>query len=150
MVSKNFLVRSFNSNDLVRILEIEQKAHANPWSREFFSKQLANSAHALLGEQDGQTVGYLVYQKILDEAEILNLVTAVEYENQGCASLLLSHFLEMLQTSRVKRVYLEVASDNLAAIALYTRDLFESAGIRKDYYQRNNGRCDAILMSRNL
>ena len=150
MVSKNFLVRSFNSNDLVRILEIEQKAHANPWSREFFSKQLANSAHALLGEQDGQTVGYLVYQKILDEAEILNLVTAVEYENPGCASLLLSHFLEILETSWVRRVYLEVASDNLAAIALYTRYLFESNGIRKHYYKGNKGRCDGILMSRNL
>ena len=91
-----------------------------------------------------------MYQQVLDEAEILNLVTSVKRQNQGCASLLLNQFLTMLETSQIKRVYLEVASDNLPAIALYTRCLFEPDGIRKDYYKRENSRCNGILMSRRL
>ena len=141
MASKNSVFRGYNSKDLPEILKIEERAHVNPWSGEFFSKQLAASACAFLSEEDGQIVSFLVYQQVLDEAE---------RQNQGCASLLLNQFLTMLETSQIKRVYLEVASDNLPAIALYTRCLFEPDGIRKDYYKRENSRCNGILMSRRL
>ena len=150
MLSKNFNFRDYDLKDLPEILKIEKKTHVSPWSAEFFSKQLAASARAFLSEEDSQIIGYLVYQQVLDEAEILNLVTSVDRQNQGCASQLLDQFLIMLETFQVKRVYLEVASDNLAAIALYTKYIFEPCGIRKDYYKRENSRCNAILMSRRL
>lgn len=149
-MNKEFEFRNFDTSDLAAILDIEQTTHSNPWSGKFFHKQLTNSARAILLKQNAEIISYLVYQQVVDEAEILNLATAAKHQNQGCASLLLRRFLDILETSGVKRVYLEVANDNLAAIALYTARLFKQDGIRKDYYQRKHGRCDAILMSRSL
>jgi [ribosomal protein S18]-alanine N-acetyltransferase len=150
VAGNNIEIRNYDLKDLPEILKIEKKAHTNPWSEEFFSKQFSGSTRALLSLEDNQVLGYLVYQQVLDEAEVLNLVTCVERQNQGYASRLLNQFLMSLEPYQVKRVYLEVASDNLAAIALYTKYLFEPHGIRKDYYKRENYRCNAILMSRRL
>ena len=45
---------------------------------------------------------------------------------------------------------LEVAVDNIAALALYKRSGFIEAARRAGYYRRSNGTADAIVMRRNL
>ena len=45
---------------------------------------------------------------------------------------------------------LEVAVDNIAALALYKRSGFIEAARRVGYYRRSNGTVDAIVMRRNL
>jgi ribosomal-protein-alanine N-acetyltransferase len=43
-------------------------------------------------------------------------------------------------------VFLEVARDNAAAIALYKKMGFSLISTRKNYYQINNTRVDALVM----
>ena len=50
----------------------------------------------------------------------------------------------------MRRMVLEVRASNAAAIALYRRAGFSDIGLRRDYYQAENGREDAILMGREL
>ena len=47
-----------------------------------------------------------------------------------------------------ERCYLEVAADNAAGIALYTRCGFSEIAVRKGYYARPGGYVDAVVMSR--
>jgi ribosomal-protein-alanine N-acetyltransferase len=47
----------------------------------------------------------------------------------------------------VKKIFLEVAADNAAAIALYERAGFARIAVRPKYY---NGAADAVVMSKNL
>ena len=47
--------------------------------------------------------------------------------------------------------FLEVASDNLAAITLYNKFAFEQVGCRTDYYKRRDGTCcDALTLQKHL
>jgi [ribosomal protein S18]-alanine N-acetyltransferase len=145
-----FTVRPFQADAFDRMLEIEHEVHPNPWSGEFFHKQLAASAQGLLSYLGELPVGYLVYQQLIDEVEVLNMATAKNQQNQGYASALLEHFMLEASARDVQQVYLEVAKDNDAAISLYRKFLFQQTGLRAHYYQRDNGRCDALLMARKL
>jgi ribosomal-protein-alanine N-acetyltransferase len=49
------------------------------------------------------------------------------------------------------RLFLEVADDNAAALALYARAGFSEAGRRPGYYARpDGGRQDALILALNL
>jgi ribosomal-protein-alanine N-acetyltransferase len=51
----------------------------------------------------------------------------------------------------VRRIYLEVASDNAAALRLYTKSGFTQTGLRKGYYARTgHPPADAVTMARTL
>jgi len=47
-------------------------------------------------------------------------------------------------------VFLEVAADNEAAIALYLQAGFEQAGTRRGYYGRPGGAVDALVLRKSL
>jgi ribosomal-protein-alanine N-acetyltransferase len=47
-------------------------------------------------------------------------------------------------------LFLEVAADNTAAIALYAATGFDRVGLRKGYYPHPDGAKDAVVMRRAL
>lgn len=83
-------------------------------------------------------------QKVPPEAEILTLAVAPNQRRKGEAKALLSKLISTLPSVDVEVLFLEVASDNMAAMALYSGLGFDVTGRRKDYY--GAGR-DAVLMS---
>ena len=92
--------------------------------------------------------GYLLATTIVDEAEILSIVISKDYRKCGWGAALLEHFLAYIAAKDVKKVFLEVAADNLQALRLYHRQGFVEFGRRAAYYIRSDGHCDAILMRR--
>ena len=56
--------------------------------------------------------------------------------------------MRSVRRAEVKRLFLEVSTDNTAATKLYSGLGFEAVGRRKDYYRRPNGQpVDAIILS---
>lgn len=89
---------------------------------------------------------YLIYQA-LDVAEVLRIGTALDYQRQGLAEALLSHWLKTLKLNCL----LEVRADNAPAIALYHKLGFVRIHIRRAYYksaQNRQNRIDAWIMQR--
>ena len=87
-----------------------------------------------------------------DEAEVLTLSVAPTVRRKGTASKLLAQALDILRAGGSARIFLEVAADNAAASALYTRHSFTPCGRRADYYGAGaSGKSvDAIVMKRDL
>ena len=52
----------------------------------------------------------------------------------GYASKLLTNIPNFLQNKTMKKIYLEVASNNYQAINLYKKNNFRQNGYRKNYY----------------
>ena len=84
------------------------------------------------------------------EAEIITIATRPQARRRGMARQLLNRELSELVGQGVRHVFLEVAASNTAALGLYGGMGFREAGRRKDYYQRQHGREDAIVMRREL
>ena len=130
----------------IRMLQPEDAASASAldpiWIPEAFldSHRLALVVEAPVGSIGG----WLLFSVIPPEAEILNVVVAPEWRQQGLATALLQAGLDRLVQARVSRVWLEVRESNIPAQRLYRRFGFTQAGRRPQYYQHPAE--DALLL----
>lgn len=95
--------------------------------------------------------GFAMFSLVLDEAELLTLAVRPSHQRQGLARQLLRTGKQTLISQGISTVFLEVAADNLAAIALYETEGFYQDAVRRGYYSRPNGQVvDALLMKSSL
>lgn len=132
--------------DLPAVLAIETAVHAYPWQLSHFETALDAGNLTLLMTIDGQVVGYVVMMVVLDEASLLNISIAKDYQRQGYGRQLLAQAIKAAQKKQCRKVFLEVRTSNQAAIQLYASHQFTKMGLRRNYYPAENGREDAVLM----
>lgn len=95
--------------------------------------------------------GFALGRVIADEAELLTITVDPARQGRGLGRRCLRDFLSACRAAGASRVFLEVASTNTAARALYTSEGFAEDGLRKGYYRREaSPPIDAILMSKPL
>ncbi len=106
---------------------------------------------ALLAEDRGTPVGYLLARTAADESEIVDLLVAASARRGGIGRLLVEGAARSAAGLGARRMFLEVAVDNTAARALYAALDFREVGRRVRYYRRSDGDfVDAIVMRRDL
>ena len=96
-----------------------------------------------------EVVGYCLYQRVFEQAEILRIGTHPNYQRQGIASQVFTELNETLKANQVESLLLEVRADNAPAIALYEKQDFTMIHKRKGYYQSSHQPAvDALIMQR--
>lgn len=137
------MVRFATINDLKRIAEIERNSFDDPWSEESLRAEIEdnNLSEVYVIEDNGVTVGYMSYMKIIDEIHINNIAVHSDYRGRGFGRELVGYVVNSLRDSY--SITLEVRDSNDAALNLYKSLGFEEMGKRKDYYGKGQ---DAIIM----
>lgn len=131
--------------DLSEVCQIEEDTFSMPWSRQSFLEALRKEENIyLVAEMDGSVVGYCGMWGVVGEGQINNVAVAQKARGKGIASQLFSVFLEEGKKKGLARFTLEVRVSNLPAIHLYEKYQFESAGIRKNFYEHPSE--DAMIM----
>jgi ribosomal-protein-alanine N-acetyltransferase len=126
---------------------LHAEAFDTPWSAEAFAALLAQPGVILEASPDG----FVLVQVAADEAEVLTLVVRAAARRKGVATALVETAARRAALVGAGRLFLEVAEDNLAAMALYARLGFKPVGRRPRYYARASGPAvDALLLARNL
>lgn len=138
--------RPMQFEDLDHVMEIEPTIYSHPWSRGNFADSLHAGYSCWIYESGNEVIGYAVMMSVLDEAHLLNISIAGEYQGQGLGRSLLNHLIDTARTHGAMMMFLEVRPSNKNAIALYENIGFNEFSIRKGYYPAHNGREDAILM----
>jgi ribosomal-protein-alanine N-acetyltransferase len=82
----------------------------------------------------------------LDEAHLLNIAVASEWQGQGVGRDFLGHMIGVAKAASCQIVYLEVRPSNLAARHLYRKLGFQQIAIRPEYYPALAGREDALFL----
>lgn len=143
-------LRAMQEADLPAVVRIESAAYPFPWSVGVFRDCLraSYSCWVLVAETD--LLGYAVVSTAADEAHMLNLCVAPDFQGLGYGRHLIGRMLEVARWSGAQRMFLEVRPSNPAAQALYQSLGFEEIGRRPRYYPGVDGREDAIVMSRSL
>jgi [ribosomal protein S18]-alanine N-acetyltransferase len=113
-----------------------------PWSEAEFADLLADKNVILCSRPGGFALGRMTGP----EAELLTLAVHPEKRRKGIGYALMQSFEKKAFKRGVTEIFLEVAEDNPAAIALYFARGFQSAGIRKDYYFRSSGKKISALV----
>ncbi len=140
----NIEISQMKISDLETIKNNLQKDFDNFWNYEILKEEIVNTNSSyFVAKSSNEILGFAGMKKILDEANIMNIVTRKDYRNQGIASLLLKELIEFSKKS-CSSITLEVNENNKIAIHLYEKFGFSNVGIRKKYY---NGVDNAIIMT---
>lgn len=132
-------------NDLENLKENLQTEFDDFWNFEIFKEELANTNSIyLILKYENEIVSFGGIKIILDEADIMNIVTKKDKRNQGFANFLLNELITIAEEQNCKTITLEVNENNSPAIALYKKFNFYEVGRRKKYYKNGD---TAILMT---
>jgi tRNA threonylcarbamoyl adenosine modification protein YeaZ len=115
------------------------------WTAEMLRSACSSpNATTLIVENAGAPCGLIQAQAAAGEAEILTLCVLPILRRHGLAYLLLGGLIADLKMRGIKRLFLEVASRNDAAMGLYVRAGFREIGRRRAYYINGD---DALTMA---
>jgi [ribosomal protein S18]-alanine N-acetyltransferase len=127
---------------------------AEPWNKSAFEGLLSHPGSTALIARTGnpqQTIGFIVGQLAADEAEILTFGVTAAWQRKGVGRKLIEGLMRAAKRAEAKRLFLEVADDNIPAAVLYSRMGFKEVGRRKGYYTRTTGpAADALVLSLSL
>jgi ribosomal-protein-alanine N-acetyltransferase len=120
----------------------------DPWPAVAFHRELSSEHnHYVAARTNGMLVGYAgisrLGRKPPFEYEVHTIGVDAGYQGRGIGRRLLE---ELLKFADGGVVYLEVRTDNEAAIALYRSMEFEQVGLRRRYYRVSGA--DAYTMRR--
>lgn len=123
------------------------------WSREEFAAYIAGEGTPVYIACDSKRriAGFAMLRHIGEEVELITIAVDRKWRKKGVGLMLMRALFGALLMSPAKRMLLEVAADNPAALRLYDKLGFTRVGERKGYYPRPDGTpATAIVMSRDL
>ena len=100
----------------------------------------------LVAKENDNIVGFAGIWIAPFEIDIMNIAVQKDMRNKKIATMLMEKLLEISRNSGKEEITLEVNENNIPAIKLYEKFMFEKVGIRKKYYKDG----DAIIMTRKL
>lgn len=145
-----------SSSDIDRLAEMQATCFHEPWGAASIAKTLGlPGAFALLLRDSTPagriSAGFVIVQVVTDQADLLTLGVVPGLRRRGLARLLLTGALGRAAELGAKTMFLEVAEDNPAALALYRGSGFALIGRREGYYRSPEGRkIAAVTMRRDL
>ena len=144
-----FNISQMTLNDLDSIKDILSSEFDDFWNYNIFKTELenANSKYIIVKNIDNEIVGFGGIKIILDEADIMNIVTKKTFRNNGIGSMILEALIDLSKSINLKSINLEVNELNLPAIHLYSKFNFETIGIRNKYYDNTY---NALIMTKKL
>lgn len=144
----NIEISKMKPDDIILIQKDFNLKFDKFWTVHILQEDLENeNSRYIVAKHKDEIVGIAGIKIILDEANIMNIVTRVDRRNLGIASSLLSKLINLAQDSKCSTLTLEVNENNLVAIHLYEKFGFERIGLRKKYYNNTD---NAIIMTRRI
>lgn len=143
-------IRVMSHEDLPQVSDIERRSYDFPWSHGVFRDCLLAGYQCIVLERDERVAGYAILSIAAGEAHILNLCVDRAHRARGYGELLLDELLARARVAEVEEIFLEVRPSNQTAIALYRKKGFHQVANRPQYYQSQQGREDAAVLSKKL
>lgn len=141
----DMILRPLNEGEYAFAAELERICLHTPWSE----NQIANipeNACYLGAFCDDELCGIGSAYFVLDECQIMNIAVSQNYRKNGIGKGIINEIIKKSLEKGCNYITLEVAEDNLPAIALYEKCGFIAVGGRKNFY----GSTSAIIMEKQL
>ena len=147
-----FSVLPINADRAEECERLHAASFAYSWSSADFESYLTDAIIVADGAVNdiapkGPLGGFILSRLMPPDAELLTVAVDPVRRGTGLGRALLEKHLVNLERGGALLVFLEVAEDNPAALALYARAGFKTIGRREQYYRRVTGdACAALTM----
>ena len=139
-------IRPASLDDILSIVEIENKTNQMPWSKAQFLSSMEVGHYSAVMHKESDILGFAIYSPIIPESHLLNIAIHPTHQGKGLGDKLLQQVIFQNKTMGVQVISLEVRVSNLPAIKLYEKRGFLKDAIRPNYYS-GPPKEDALLMS---
>lgn len=140
------MLEQSNNNDYLQILTLGELIHKD-FKKLYPIESLYNDYTKIITyKEKNEIIGFIQYEILYETVNIINIVVKEEYRKNNIASILIDYLLSDICNKNINNILLEVRSDNVPALNLYTKFNFEVINIRKKYYQD----VDGIVMERRI
>lgn len=139
--------------DAEAVAKLHARSFYRGWPRQDIEAYLLDTDTPTLVACDAKrrVAGFAMLRLLGDDVELMTIAVDPKYRGKGVGAALLKACFEDLMMTASRRMILEVAADNPAAIRLYSKLGFEKLSERKGYYARPDGQpATALVMARNL
>ena len=144
-------IREYRSSEFEEIWKIDQRCFARDiaYSRKELAHYLANkTATCLVAEQGDRVIGFILgHSDRRGFGHIITLDVDSQARRSGLGSTLIRAIEERFRELNLASVFLEVAVNNLAALAFYKRHSYSVLKTLRRYYP---GDLDGLLMGKKL
>lgn len=141
-------------SDAAELARLHGDLFDDPWSAESIERLLSHPGSISLIARAGQPLkaaGFVIGQVAADEAELLSVAVGKDWQRKGIGRDLVQAIGRAAKNAGARKLHLEVAADNTAALALYEKLQFTVTGRRKAYYERPGAEAqDAITLALSL
>ncbi|MCI5997337.1 MAG: ribosomal protein S18-alanine N-acetyltransferase [Peptoniphilaceae bacterium] len=133
-------VTKATKDDLSEILNLDFDNFSNNFDEKFYLNYIEQEKILLAKEKD-KTIGYILFEYIVNEAEIYKIAVSKKHRKLGIGSLIMKEFLNFMSEKSADKIFLEVRESNFAAINLYRKFGFVNVRTIIDYYKnpKENG-----------
>lgn len=143
----NIEIKEMTITELDYIKDIFTSDFDDFWNYNILKEELeSKNSKYIVAIIDRKIVGFAGIKVMLDEADIMNIVTKKDFRNKGIGNLLLENLITLSRNLNLNTITLEVNEENMPAIRLYEKFGFRNLGVRKNYYKDKNG----IIMTKTL
>jgi ribosomal-protein-alanine N-acetyltransferase len=139
------------SDNAALLASLHRPCFEDAWDEASFRSLLVGQGVFALTAKDApatESQAFILIQVAAEQSEILSIGTLPSSRRSGLARALLGEAAAEASVRKAQEMFLEVAEDNAAALALYTAAGFASAGRRRLYYRRSGGLLVDALMLR--
>lgn len=141
------MLRPISPDDLHHLAMLHTQCFTDGvWTEQQIAGSLSQAnVYGYVAMQDQKPTGFILCQLAADQAEILTLCVHPDRRRAGIARKLVQQSVTYAHNKGAAELFLEVGADNPDACRFYETFGFKQTGKRRDYYQRHNGRADALL-----
>lgn len=141
------IIRKFQPEDMFPVIKLASETLPEQYSPSLFNYLYETFPQGfIIVEKLHKIIGFVVGIKTnINNARILMLSISEKQRKRGVGSALLNHFLKEMAVQNIKRIDLEVRTDNKPAIKFYQKNGFNIIELLPKFYQ--NGE-DAYQMRR--
>ena len=133
--------------DATGIAELEDMIFNDAWSYRDVQDLICTEGGMCFSATEGdEVIAYVIGRLIAPEGEIYRIAVRADKRGRGIGYRLLDYAVKTSKGQGLERLFLEVRSQNVPAIKLYTSYGFKQIGLRKGYYK--NPADDAVIMLR--
>ncbi|MDR1221553.1 MAG: ribosomal protein S18-alanine N-acetyltransferase [Tannerella sp.] len=144
-------LKQASPGDLEEVMKIENTCFgADAFSRWQIAYLMTRAKGLfLVAEHNGVTAGYLsfIISRRHHTGRIYSIAVAPGYRGLGIADILMDKTIACANEKNLQAVFLEVRTDNTAAIRLYEKKRFITRAVKHNYY---NGGVSAYRMALSL
>ncbi len=141
------------AKDADAVAKLHAQGFYRGWPREEFAAYITGEGTPLYVACDSKRkiAGFAMLRHAGEDVELITIAVEGRWRKKGIGLALMRALFDDLLMSPAKRMLLEVATDNAAALRLYGKLGFLKVGERRGYYPRPDGTpATAIVMARDL